>query len=239
MAGEMPRVLKANSVRELGGRVAFNFEDLREKGAEYLAQARAEADALLASARAEVDSLREQARKDGRDAGRAEGLQAAQLTLDQQVSQRAEQVATQRLKTALPALEKAAKTLLAQRDDWLVRWEASAIELAVAIAGKLVRDTLRVEPDRVRTMLREVLQLAAGQSQVTISLSPQDIEQLGADAAEIVRATSGCIDARLVADPTLGAGDCRIITQHGEIDARIDTMLDRVTAELLGQSPAA
>jgi flagellar assembly protein FliH len=239
MAGESPRVLKANAVRELGGRVAFNFEDLRQKGEEYMTGVRAEADALLAAARKEVESLREQARKEGRDAGRAEGLQAAQLTVEQQVAQRAEQVAALRFKTALPALEKAAAALQSERDDWLVRWESTAVELSVAVAGKLVRGVIEVETARVRTMLRDVLQLAAGQSQVVIHLAPADVEQLGVDAAELVRSTSGCADARLIADPELGQGDCRIVTQHGEIDARIETMLDRITAELLGQPPAA
>lgn len=239
MASDTPRVLKANAVRELGGRVAFNFEDLRQKGEEYLAQARAEAEALVSAARQEAAALRDQARREGRETGRAEGLQAAQVTIEQQVAQRAEQLSSQRLRTALPALELAARGLRAQRDDWLVRWETTAIELAVAIAGKVVRGVIQAEPERVRSMLRDVLQLAAGQSQVAISLSPQDVEQLGADAAEVVRSTSGCADARLVADPHLGPGDCRIVTQHGEIDARIDTMLDRMTAELLGQPPAA
>jgi len=239
MAGETPRVLKANAVRELGGRVAFNFEDLRRQGEEYMAGVRAEAEALLAAARREVDALREQARKEGRDAGRAEGLQAAQLTIEQQVAQRAEQMATQRLKTALPALEQAAAALRAERDDWLVRWESTAVELSVAIAGKLVRGVLELEPDRVRNMLREVLQLAAGQSQVAIHLSPTDVERLGADAAEVIRSTSGCAEARLIPDPALAPGDCRIVTQHGEVDARIETMLERITAELLGQAPAA
>lgn len=239
MADGIPRVMKANAVRELGGRVAFNFDDFRKQGEEYMAQMSAEAAALLAGARKEIEALRDQARKEGRDAGRAEGLQAAHLTIEQQIAQRAEQLATQRLRTALPALQQAAAALRAERDDWLVRWESTAVELSVAVAEKLVRGLLNVEPDRVRSMLREVLQLAAGQSQVAIHLAPSDVEQLGADAAEVVRSTSGCAEARLIADPQLSPGDCRIVTQHGEIDARIETMLERITAELLGQPPAA
>lgn len=238
MAGDLPRVMKANAVRELGGRVAFNFDDFRKQSEEYIAQVRAEAEALLAGARTEIETLREQARKEGREAGRAEGLQAAQLTIEQQVTQRAEQIATKRLVTALPALQQAANALRAERDDWLVRWESTAVELSVAIAEKLVRGVLEVEPDRTRAMLSEVLQLAAGQSQVAIHLAPSDVEQLGVDAAEVVRSTSGCAEARLIADPNLRPGDCRIVTQHGEIDARIETMLERIAAELVGHRAA-
>lgn len=236
MAGESSRVLKANAVRELGGRVSFNFDDLQQQGQRYLAEVQAEAAALLAQTKAECEALKAEARKAGRDAGLAEGLQTAQLTMEQQVAQRAEQLAAQRVKSALPALQQAADVLRAERDQWIVRWETSAIELSIAIAEKLLRTSLKAFPERADAMIRDALQLAAGQERVDIYLSEADLERLGDQADEIARSTSGCAQVRLIADATLQQGDCRIETQHGEMDASVAAMLGRIADELLGQT---
>ena len=44
---ESQRLLKANAVRELGVRVAFNFDDLHQQGDAYLTQVRNQAAELL------------------------------------------------------------------------------------------------------------------------------------------------------------------------------------------------
>ena len=236
MAGESSRVLKANAVRELGGRVSFNFDDLQQQGQRYLAEVQAEAAALLEKTRAECEELKVQARKAGREAGLAEGLQTAQLTIEQQVAQRAEQLAVQRVKSALPALQQAAEALRAERDQWVVRWETAAIELSIAIAEKLLRTSLKADPACADAMIREALQLAAGQERVEVYLSGADLERLGDHAEEIVKSTSGCVQVRLIADAALQQGDCRIETQHGEMDASVGAMLGRIADELLGRT---
>ena len=56
---------------------------------------------------------------------------------------------------------------------------------------------------------------------------------LGRQATEVVRALAACGEAEIVADNSLTRGGCLIETQHGQIDARIETVLDRIVAELL------
>jgi flagellar assembly protein FliH len=44
---------------------------------------------------------------------------------------------------------------------------------------------------------------------------------------------AACGEAEIIADKSLTRGGCVIETQHGQIDARIETILDRIVAELL------
>jgi flagellar assembly protein FliH len=65
-------------------------------------------------------------------------------------------------------------------------------------------------------------------------LNPVDLDLLGDFAGEIGRGLAASSELRVVADESLGAGDCVVETTHGELDARIETQVRRLTGELLG-----
>ncbi len=233
MAESSSRILKANAARELPPRVAFNFEDLREQAAAHLEQARQDAAALVEQARQEAVKLKEQAAAEGREQGRCEGLADAQKLIEQQAQQLTQQRFAEHLKGILPALQQAANGLKQERDGWLLRWERAAVELSVAIAAKLVRGELSTRPELATGMISEALQLAAGQTHLKVRLHPGDLERLGPQAEDVVKRLTACASPELVADPKLTPGGCVIDTQHGQIDARLETILERITAELL------
>jgi flagellar assembly protein FliH len=228
-----PAILKADQARELPARVAFNFDDLRHQAEAHLAAARHEAAAILEAARQEAEALKRQAELQGREEGRAEGLRDAAAQIQSQARQRTSQELELRLKTVLPALTQAAQVLREEREHWLARWESAAIELGVAIAEKLVRTELKTRPELARHMITQALELAVGQSHLRLYLHPADREHLGDQAGQVVHALTGCAVPELVDDPSLQPGDCRIETRHGEIDARLETMLQRIADELL------
>ncbi len=63
-------------------------------------------------------------------------------------------------------------------------------------------------------------------------MSPLDIERIGANV-ERLNATVGRLgEAQIVADANVPPGGCLIETQHGHIDGRLDTMLQRIASEL-------
>ncbi len=233
MADSSPRILKAHAARELPTRVTFNFEDLREQASAEMLRARQEAEAIRTQARQEAETLKKQALEDGRKAGLAEGLKTAQQQIEQQAKQLADQQMSKQLATVLPALQQAAQSLRDERDHWLLRWEQSAIHLGVAIAEKLLRFELAARPERAFGMIGEALQLAAGQPRLRVRLNPEDLERLGDSAAQIVQSLTTCAEAEVIGDETIFAGGCVIESRYGEVDARLETMLERITMELL------
>lgn len=130
-------------------------------------------------------------------------------------------------------MQAAAESLQAERDRWLVRWEQTAVRLGVAIAERLLQRQLVSHPEFAAAMISDALRLAAGQPKLTVYLHPDDLSAWGDRASQIVESLTSCADTIFVADPGAMRGGCRIETRHGEIDARIETMLQRIAEELL------
>ena len=227
------RLLKANAARELGARVAFNFEDFREQSESYLTQVRRQAEAVVVEAQQSAAKIRETAVREAQEAGRKEGLQDAGKQIETQASRLAEQKFQEQMQSTLPAVAAVAQALQQERDRWLTRWEASAFQLAIAIAEKLVQRELVLRPDTAQGMITEALRMAAGHPQLRIFLNPDDVNRLGERAADVVRSLTACGEAVIVPDAMISSGGCRIETQHGEIDARLETMLSRIAEEFL------
>jgi flagellar assembly protein FliH len=64
-------------------------------------------------------------------------------------------------------------------------------------------------------------------------LNPQDLAMLGEQGQQIVDTLSTCGEAAFVADETISRGGCLLETEHGVIDARVETQLERIASELL------
>ena len=223
------RIIKATAARDLASRAAFNFVDLRHEADSVLAQARCEADGLLAQAQSEVEALHERTRAAAREAGLCE----AQTEIERHACEVASRQVDAQLETALPALQAAAEALQAERDRWLIRWEQTAVRVGVAIAEKLLKTQIATRPELASGMIAEALRLAAGQPRVTVHLHPDDLAAWGDRAPRIVESLTACADSTLIPDPLVARGGCRIQTQHGEIDARVETMLERLAEELV------
>jgi len=226
---ESTRVLKAHDIRGLGSKVAFNFEDIRRRCDEYVEQVRQQTREMLASAEAEAEALRRTAHAEGFSAGRNEGM----LRVDSQMAVVADRTAQERLRTTLPAMQAAAEMLRQERDRWLSAWEATAVRMSIAVAEKLIRHELKVNPELSTGMISAALELAIGSPQIRLKLHPDDLRRLGDNAEEVARSITSCGQATLVPDASITPGGCLIETQHGVIDARIESQLERIAAELL------
>ena len=197
---------------------AFNFDDLAAQAGQYLAEVKAEAAQIVADARQQADSIRETAAK--------EGAQAAVHAVEQMV---AEQLAP-----ALSALQQATADVQRTKQEWLSHWESSAVRLAVAIASKVIRREVRMQPEITLTLAREALELAAGSPGVRLHLNPEDHQTLGTQVRAVIDSMSSLGGADVMADATISRGGCRVETRFGSIDQQFESQLKRIEEELLG-----
>lgn len=230
---EPQRLLKANAVRELGSRVSYDFTDLQQQGDAYLAEVRKQAQAIVQSAQQEAQGIRQAAQREAQEQGRREGLKESGRIIEEQSNRLVEQRMGERVATTLPALAAIAESLRQERDEWLTRWEQAAVHVSVAIAEKILHHRLNAQPERAAHMITEALRLAAGNPMLRIHLHSKDLALFGSQAEEIVKTAAACAEATLIADDTITRGGCRIETRHGEIDTRLETMLARITDELM------
>jgi flagellar assembly protein FliH len=135
------------------------------------------------------------------------------------------------LQTAITALNAAASDLQSHRDRILEQGQIESVKLGIAIAERLLRQTLNVQPEAILDLVKTTLSWAVGAESIRVRLHPTDCELVEAQTAELTRECSANI--QYLADTTLTRGDCLVETAQGTIDGRWETMLQRITEELL------
>jgi flagellar biosynthesis/type III secretory pathway protein FliH len=235
MSNESTRLLKAESIRGLGSKVAFNFDDIRQRCDDYIAKVRDQAQQLVTDAHAEAETIRAETYAAAFATGRREGFEQAQREHEAHVRELAEKKTAEQLRTVMPALQQAAAALAAERDHWLSHWETAAIRLSVAIAEKILHAELARRPELATRIITEALQLAADSPQIRLRLHPDDLQSAGPACEDLLHSLAPQGTTALIPDPSITRGGCVVETQHGTIDARLETQLARLTAELLEQ----
>ncbi|MBX3424334.1 MAG: hypothetical protein KF688_01520 [Pirellulales bacterium] len=204
--------------------VAFSLADMTAQADDYVSEVRVETHKLIAEAQAAADAIRAEAEANGRRAAE----QAAMKVLDQKVGQR--------MQTLIPALQTAAQELADARHDWQRWWEAQAIGLARAMAERIVRRELAADPAISLAWVREALELAAGAGEITVQLAPGDLDTIRGQVEQLATIFAPTATMRIVADETVAPGGCRVVTEFGVVDERLQTQLDRLVEELGGGS---
>src|SRR4051812_14901078 len=174
---------------------------------------------ILAEARAEAEQIRENARAEGYAAGRADAIAS--------------------LEPALAALTQAIGDVQAAQDDMAVELERRAVELGLGLARKVVAGALSVQPELVVDVVTGVLRGIVERERVTVLVNPADLD-IVREAMEGLRTSLGGMDRCVVeAERRVGRGGCLVHTPVGEIDATVETKLERageVVAAALGRS---
>jgi flagellar assembly protein FliH len=131
------------------------------------------------------------------------------------------------------ALRQAVEGIARAKSEWLAHWERSAIQVASAIAARLIRRELTHSPEIALALVREALELVGGAGDVQVRMHPDDVRQLGAEVERLSAELSRLGQTRLVADPNVTRGGCRVETRFGAIDQQFEAQLARIEQELL------
>jgi flagellar assembly protein FliH len=200
--------------------VAYDLTDMAAQAEDYLGTVRRQAAQIVEAAKREAAAVRQNAEA----AGRRAAEQAIERILDEKVSQQ--------MKTLLPALQLAVKQVEDAKQAWMQHWETAAVQLAAAIAGRLVRGEFQRRPEITVQWIRESLQLAAGNSEVTIRLHPADQQALERQVKQLAATFAPLATVSVVADETISPGGCKLNTEFGAVDNQLETQLERIKQEL-------
>ena len=113
--------------------------------------------------------------------------------------------------------------------------EKMLLDLTLTVGKQLARRELRIDPAQVIAIIRESLaELPAAAREIRVHLHPEDAsivrERLTAPANE--RAWT------IVEDPTMSRAGCIVRTDHSQIDARLESRINTVIANALGDERA-
>ena len=129
------------------------------------------------------------------------------------------------------------QTLLAGLTDTLQNTEAdlaeSVLDLALAVARKMIGDELRSNPRQLIAPIREALDMMPTATHPSrLYLNPQDLNLLRDELALELHADVW----RLLPDELLPPGGCRIETPHTRLDYTLETRWNEVIG-VLSRSP--
>ncbi len=106
------------------------------------------------------------------------------------------------------------------RSEALDALRAELVTLSGEVARRAVLDALEVDPARVEALADQALARVRRATQVTLRVCPADAPRVAG------------LDVEVLADPSLGPGDCVVESSLGEVDGRIEARIDRLLAAL-------
>ncbi len=171
----------------------------------------------LVKAIAEGEQIRERAQAEGYAEGRADGHREG---------------AVQTTAAAL-AMGEALRELHELRGQMADELERDAVELALALADKIVAGALDAQPERVIDVVRGALRRVADRRQIVVLVDPQDLEVVSGAVGELQSQAGGIELCDVQADRRVGRGGAVVRTAEGEIDATVETQLQRARELML------
>jgi len=160
----------------------------------------------------------QEASKRGYEEGLANGLKAGEAQVIKKVK----------------SLESVISSLASPYEEFDERVENEIASLAIQISKQLVRRELKVDAGQVIGVVKEALAALPSSSQnIQLFLHPED--------AELVKSALSLDDEarwKVVEDPVITRGGCRVSTDASTIDATIENRLLAIIAQALGDERA-
>ena len=131
-------------------------------------------------------------------------------------------------------LKSTSQALLQAREETLNQVPQEVIEMALAIAKKVVRANVQVNKEIVTNMVREALRRTTDKERVVIRINPKDMEEIKAHQGEYTSLVDGIKSLEIVDDRRVSLGGCVVETNSGNIVADLDAQLEEIKGKLIG-----
>ncbi len=229
----MPLLKEQNADLVQHEAIVLDLGDLRKQAEQIKRKARAEAAQLLQAAREEAARLTAEAA----DTGRTEGLEQGRAQGLEEGRQAGHAEALQQTSAAIATLQagwtEALAGFEAERSQMMLEARQSMLELAIAIAAKVVKRMPQVDPAVVTDQLAAAIDQMARPADASIHVHPEDRPLAEEALAELAAQADTLQHVRWVEDATLARGGCRVTYGRACIDATLDRQLQRIVEALL------
>ncbi|HYE02692.1 MAG TPA: FliH/SctL family protein [Phycisphaerales bacterium] len=222
--------------------VVLDLGDLLRQGEEIVDHARTRAETIVSEALAQRARLVSGAESEGRARGFAKGLEEGRVEGARAARIEAMAERQAELKAIASGWSEGLAQFRRRRDDLVRAAEVDVLRLALAIAEKVTRRVIEVDPGVVRAQLDAVLALVLRPTRLAIHVHPEDHVLVEEILPDVLRVHAAGEHVTLVEDATLARGSCLARSLEpggGTIDASIGTQLSRLAEALLPSAPAA
>lgn len=233
----MARIIKATELKdpEAPRMMALRLSEMAAEVRDVVLDARKQAARILAGARDQAEYIQLQAHEkgysEGFERGRKEGCAEGE--------RRGHELAMEKITAETAGLVRLGQSVLdelARADGVLrARQREQVLELAVAIAERIVGRIAPADIASARANLMKALELAGRTGLVRILVNPSQLEALRRHCTDLVQLLGRSDEVELIADEGISAGGVRLVVGVGEIDATIETQLNNIAQALVGR----
>ncbi len=130
-------------------------------------------------------------------------------------------------------LQKAIEDLKQERNTIWDQCEKEIVKLVLVIAEKTVcHEVSKDSGEIIEKVVTEAVNKVKGKKILRLHLSPVDIEDF--KRREIAEFINGKEDYEVISDTDISSGGCKLVTDYGSIDARLETRWSEIEAAFGG-----
>ena len=211
----------------------LNLDDLEALAERIVSGARTRAREILVEAQEQAEQLGHSAAEAGRQEGFERGYQEGTARgREEALAKAAEKFALDQAQL-LEALHGALSDFEKQRNQLLAGARDELVRLALAVARRVTKRYARSDPQVAVENLEEIIERVGQRHLLQIVVNPADAESIRRFAAPLAEGNQRWRNLAIVESAEVHPGGCRVTLPDGEIDASIETQLERIAAALL------
>ncbi len=132
----------------------------------------------------------------------------------------------QEAKAEIAKLKESMVEFLSTKEEVYEHLSNDILEIALAVARKIIRKEVLLDPEILKNVIGEVLdEVDFEEQKITLNINPEDVEVARSFMPELLKANN--LEARVVIieDEEIQEGSCKVTTSNGIIDANFSTQL--------------
>lgn len=137
------------------------------------------------------------------------------------------------VKPVVDALNRIISEYNEKREQLLREADEFMVGLAIRVAEKVIRKEISLDPEQIKSLVREGVKLVDDRQKVTVRVSLADWQTIKSYEDVLLRSAHGVQGLEIREDDSLEPGDCIVESNTGLIDFRIKTQLDELSQTLL------
>lgn len=122
---------------------------------------------------------------------------------------------------------------LRAKEQYLADCENDLLRLAVKIAGKIIGEQLRLQPETIASIVREALKSAPRERRLVIQVSPSDAPAVNSHLRKLLENSFQPPEIEVVPTDSVSPGGCVIVSELGRVDAQLELQLEAMERVLL------
>jgi flagellar assembly protein FliH len=205
--------------------VRLSLRDIEADARRRTEHAREQADQIVEEARHRAGEIGAAAMEEGYKNGYAQGMADARREAIERFAEHAG--------LAVEALARAAATMEASRADLESAALADVVKLAIGIARRVTKRQGLIDSRVLTENLREAVKQLIRRDDVRVAIHPAQRASLDETLAQLKIEWPQLERVEIVEDDSISPGGCRVSGGQGEIDATLETQLDRIAADLI------